>query len=273
MIKIEGLSKSFRAISGDGSRLTVLQDFTLSVYNGECVTLFGPNGCGKSTLLKVLSGAEPYDTGKVEIDGASPKDANTGLVFQNYSASLYPWLTARDNILFAFHLAARRDRICEGQERLEHLLSSLSLTPELPLENYPYQLSGGQQQLVCILRTLVYDPALILMDEPFSSLDHNTRLMMQRMLQKVWLETKATIVFVSHDIEEAIFLGDRIVLLSTMPARTIDVVDLTKNGVLVDGSQVEAGVFERPRDHELLEKTEFFNVKRYCLRVMREERR
>lgn len=257
MIEVERITKTYPAPNGNGSRRMVLKEISLSADKGEFITLFGPNGCGKSTLLKVLSGAEPFDTGSVQIDGASPQEANTGLVFQNYSASLYPWLTARENILFAFSLGAHAAQRADGEAKLNHLLSSLNLITELPLDNYMYQLSGGQQQLVSILRTLVYDPALILMDEPFSSLDHTTRIMMQSLLQRVWLETKCTIVFVSHDIEEAIFLGNRLILLSPMPAHPLDELDLRIASQLADGTHIQPAAFTRPRNHELLEQTAF----------------
>ena len=270
MIEARRLCKSYPRGDGNAERLQVLDHISLDVATGEMVTLFGPNGCGKSTLLRVLAGVEPYDSGEVRIDGKNPAEAETGLVFQNYSVSLFPWLTAEENMLFAFSLRKRGDHWAWARERLRELMQRLGLGPMLPLKHYPYQLSGGQQQLVAILRTLLYDPQLILMDEPFSSLDYQTRALMQATLQNIWRETGTTIIFVSHDIEEAVLLGDRLVLLSPLPARILEIVSLTSAGVLSDGTVVNAAAFARPRGPELVEAEDFFTVKRHCLRVMRE---
>jgi NitT/TauT family transport system ATP-binding protein len=250
--------------------LQVLDQVSLEVATGEMVTLFGPNGCGKSTLLRVLAGVEPFDSGAVGINGKGADEADTGLVFQNYSQSLYPWLTAEENMLFAFSLKKRKDQRVRARERLDDFMGRLGFRAMLPLEHYPYQLSGGQQQLVAILRTLLYDPQLILMDEPFSSLDFQTRALMQSTLQTIWRETGTTILFVSHDIEEAILLGDRLVLLSPLPARILEVISLTSAGPLADGTTINPAVFARPRGPDLLEAEDFFRVKRHCLRLMRE---
>jgi NitT/TauT family transport system ATP-binding protein len=273
MIQIEKLSKSYPQPNGNQGRLTVLDDFSLDVAPSELVTFFGPNGCGKSTLLKVLAGVEPYDSGTLHVAGKSPEEAETGLIFQNYSSSLYPWLTAKQNMLFAFSLEERKHLKKTAGERLDHLIDDLGLRSMLPLQNYPYQLSGGQQQLVAILRTLLYDPKLILMDEPFSSLDYQTRALMQATLQDIWHQTKATILFVSHDIEEAILLGDRVILLTPMPARVYEVIDLRSGGVLSNGTVIDSAAFARPRGLDLLESEAFFRVKKNCRRVMREQNR
>jgi NitT/TauT family transport system ATP-binding protein len=252
-IQIQHLIKSYSS-DQNGKRILVLDDINLDVLEGEFVTFFGPNGSGKSTLLKVIAGVEPYDDGTVSIDSLSPQEAKTGLIFQNYSDSLMPWLNCEDNILFPYSLGKRKAGLGEAQERLSSLLSELEI--ELPYKNYPYQLSGGQQQLVAILRTLIYRPDVILMDEPFSSLDYQTRSFMQMTLLNIWQREKPTILFVSHDIEEAIFLADRLVLLSALPA-TI--------------KQIRTIPFERPRTRALFESGDFFQVKRECLRAIKRE--
>lgn len=148
----------------------------------------------------------------------------------------------------------RKHEIDKAEERLAQLLSELKI--ELPVKNYPYQLSGGQQQLVAILRTLIYQPDVILMDEPFSSLDYQTRSFMQMTLLDIWQRDKPTILFISHDIEEAIFLADRLVLLSALPATV---------------REVRTIPFGRPRTRDLFESDEFFHVKRECLLAMKKE--
>src|SRR6266436_2415591 len=218
-IHIQHLMKSYPSAAGTGM-VSVLNDINLDAASGEFITFFGPNGCGKSTLLKVVAGIEPYDSGHVSIDTKSPEEAKTGLVFQNYSDSLMPWLNSHDNILFPYSLKKRKPRALEAGDRLSKLLKDLEI--DLPQGNYPYQLSGGQQQLVAILRTLIYKPDVILMDEPFSSLDYQTRSFMQMTLLDIWQHEKPTILFVSHDIEEAIFLADKLVLLSALPASVKD---------------------------------------------------
>jgi NitT/TauT family transport system ATP-binding protein len=253
-IQIRNLIKTYPPLKNGDLRVIVLNDISLNIGEGELVTFFGPNGCGKTTLLKVLAGIEPFDSGNVAIDSKTPQDAKTGLIFQNYNDSLMPWLTCRNNILYPFSLKKRKHQLGSAQDRLNMLVSSLKI--DLPLDNYPYQLSGGQQQLTAILRTLIYEPDVILMDEPFSSLDYQTRSSMQKILLDLWEREKPTILFVSHDIEEAIFLADRLVLLSPLPATV---------------SNVKHIPFERPRSRELFETDEFFHLKRDCLKEMKKE--
>lgn len=249
-IQIEKLFKTYPRPEGQAP-LRVLDGISLDVEEGELVTFFGPNGCGKTTLLKVLAGVEPYNNGSVRIDSLTPDEAKTGLIFQNYADSLMPWLTARENMLFPYRLKRRRNESKDAEERLSHILDRLGIS--LPLDRYPYQLSGGQQQLVSILRTLIYQPDVILMDEPFSALDYQTRTFMQTTLLDVWQLEERTILFISHDIEEAIFLADRLVLLGPLPAAVQDIRKIP---------------FERPRKESLMESDDFFHVKRDCLRVI-----
>lgn len=249
-ITMKDVVKSYASENGREPVL-VLDRFTLSVNKGEFVTFFGPNGCGKTTLLKVVAGVETFDSGTVLIDSKTPVEAKTGLIFQNYSDSLMPWLNGWSNILFSYSLRRRKTKLTEGRERLARLLSELKIT--LPLDSYPYQMSGGQQQLVAILRTLIYQPDVILMDEPFSALDYKTRDFMQSTLLDMWQHEKATILFVSHDIEEAIFLADRLVLLAPKPTTV---------------AEIRTIPFPRPRSKEILASEEFFHFKQQCLHAV-----
>jgi NitT/TauT family transport system ATP-binding protein len=253
-INIQGLRKSFSYNDNGTGAKVVLDGINLSIESGQFVTFFGPNGCGKTTFLKTLAGIEPYDEGVVHIDSKSPTEANTGIIFQNYGDSLMPWLTCMQNILFPFSLRARRKLLKGATNQLHQLLRDLRI--ELPLDNYAYQLSSGQQQLTAILRTLLYKPDVILMDEPFSALDFQTRRYMQNTLLDIWARHKPTILFVSHDPEEAIYLADRLVLFSKLPASVIVIHDVH---------------FERPRSLDLLETQEFFELKRQCLRAINKE--
>ena len=230
----------------------MLNDICLDIKAGEFVTFFGPNGCGKTTLLKVLAGIELPDSGTVLIDSKSPVEAKTGLIFQNYHDSLMPWLTCEQNILFSYSLRKRRAQAEDAHRRLRALLDDLNL--HLPLGNYPYELSGGQQQLTAILRTLIYEPDVILMDEPFSALDFQTRAFMQQTLLEIWHRERPTILFVSHEIDEALFLADRLVLLTPLPATITQIIEVP---------------FPRPRLNSVLEDDDFFHLKRTCLQIVR----
>jgi len=248
-IKIDNLIKYYSSKNGDS--LQVINNFSLEINNGEFITFFGPNGCGKTTLLNLISGITPIENGQILIDSKTPTKARTGMIFQNYEESLMPWLSCEDNILFPFSLKIRKFEREQGKERLNNLLKELNL--ELPLKNYPYQLSGGQQQLVSILRTLIYNPDVILMDEPFSALDYQTRSFMQLILLDIWHKEKTTILFVSHDIEEAIFLADRLILLNSLPTSVKEIVTIP---------------FKRPREKTIFELDDFYHLKTKCLRTI-----
>jgi len=250
-IQIDHLRKSYPAPNHGNGRVSILNDICLDISEGEFITFFGPNGCGKTTFLKILAGIESYEEGSVCIDSKSPQEAKTGLVFQNYNDSLMPWLDCWHNILFPFSLKKRKKELGEAKKRLKDLLSALNI--ELPLTNYPYQLSGGQQQLASILRTLIYQPDVILMDEPFSALDFQTRSFMQKILLDLWHKEKPTVLFISHDIEEAIFLAGRLVLLSPLPTSIIEIKKIP---------------FAYPRTRDVFESDDFFHIKTECLHVI-----
>jgi len=206
-IRIEGLSKHFQ--HGNTSP-AVLENLTLDVAQGEFLVLLGPSGCGKSTLLRILAGLSVQDRGTVRFSHAAPK---RGMVFQSYSA--FEWLSVEDNVAFGLKLAGvpRNTR----RERARQLLDRVGLAAYA--RSWPAQLSGGMQQRLAIARSLATQPDLLLMDEPFGALDTFTRTSMQRFLADLWLDAKTTIVFVTHDIDEAIALADRIVVLAPHPGR------------------------------------------------------
>ncbi len=244
-VTIRALAKSFAdALVYDG--------FDLDIPRGKLVSVFGPNGCGKSTLINMIAGLIPADTGEILFDGKPLRDIKFGYVFQNYREALFPWLRAIDNIVYPLKLMklARRER----RARTERLVANLGV--KIDLNRYPYELSGGQQQLVSIMRALVVEPEVLFLDEPFSALDYEMTLFMRDQLQRIFMETGTTTVLVSHDLEEAVYLADRILLLSRRPARIADYVHYDAL---------------RPRTDATLSEAEFVQVKAHCLEVFQRE--
>ncbi|TMJ80894.1 MAG: ABC transporter ATP-binding protein, partial [Alphaproteobacteria bacterium] len=204
-VTIRGLTKHFPD--------AVLYDrFDLDIPRGKLVSIFGPNGCGKSTLINMITGLIPTDAGEILFDGKPLRDIKFGYVFQNYREALFPWLRAIDNIQYPLKLMKLPK--AERRMRTERMIASLGVKLDLnDLNRYPYELSGGQQQLVSILRALVVEPQILFLDEPFSALDYEMTLFMRDQLQRIFVETGTTTVLVSHDLEEAVYLADRILLL------------------------------------------------------------
>lgn len=211
MITAHLINKEFKKSS---ETTKVLDNVNLEVNRGEFVTIFGPNGSGKTTLLSIISGIEKADSGNVLVNGKKPSDAHVGFVFQNYNESLFPWLTVLKNITFPLEIKGV-DKIKRIQIA-EHLLGDVGLLHSK--DKYVYELSGGQRQLVSICRAVASDPDVLIMDEPFSALDYSTTRKMELKLLDIWQERKITTLFVSHDIDEAIFLADKVVVLSPRPA-------------------------------------------------------
>ncbi|HEX4927325.1 MAG TPA: ABC transporter ATP-binding protein [Burkholderiales bacterium] len=211
-IHLAGVRKSY------GGHLAI-SDASFDVQAGELVALVGPSGCGKSTLLKILAGLHPHDAGEVRIGSAKhPFDParDVGMVFQ--APLLLKWRRVLDNVLLPAEILHLKKK--ESLERARHLLELVGLTGYE--EKYPYELSGGMQQRAAIARALVHDPKLVLMDEPFGALDALTREKMNLELLRIWKEAGKTIVFVTHGISEAVFLGTRVVVLTAGPARMAD---------------------------------------------------
>lgn len=186
----------------------IFDNFSLKIEKGEFISLFGPNGSGKTTLLNLIAGVINPGEGNILFNGKPIKEAKIAYVFQDYRASLFPWLTAYKNITFPLDIA----KVPERQKKLRLKLLKDIFGVKLNLNLYPYELSGGQQQLVSIMRGLIINPDILLLDEPFSSLDYRTSLFLLKELEKVWLRSKVTTVFVSHNIDEVIFLSQKILI-------------------------------------------------------------
>jgi NitT/TauT family transport system ATP-binding protein len=215
-IRLKGVRKIYR--SGRKEHLAV-SDATFDVMPGELVSLVGPSGCGKTTLLKILAGLHVHDEGELRIGSAAhPFDPSRdiGMVFQ--APLLLKWRRILQNVLLPAEILGLPNR--ESAERARDLLALVGLTGYE--DKYPYELSGGMQQRAAIARSLVHDPKLVLMDEPFGALDALTREKMNLELLRIWKEARKTIVFVTHGISEAVFLGTRVVVLTAGPARMAD---------------------------------------------------
>jgi NitT/TauT family transport system ATP-binding protein len=191
----------------------VLNDVNLDIHKGEFLTVFGPNGCGKSTLLNIIAGVEPYDDGK--IDFQEEQAPRFGFIFQDYRGNLMPWLTVAENIAFPLRLqGVSRD---ERMSKVKNLCDRFGF--QVDLSAHTYSLSGGQAQLTSILRALIIEPNVLILDEPFSALDYQTNLGLYSKLIDIWETTHITLLLVSHDLEEALYLGERTLFLTKRPGR------------------------------------------------------
>jgi NitT/TauT family transport system ATP-binding protein len=211
---IEGVSRTFAGVGG-GKPVRALLPVDLSVAANDFITILGPSGCGKSTLLRIVAGLEAPSDGRVLLDGkaVSRPGPDRGMVFQSYT--LFPWLTVAENIAFGL-----RERGMPEPERGEIVASYINLVGLKGFEaHWPKQLSGGMQQRVAIARALANDPEILLLDEPFGALDNQTRGLMQELLLGIWERRKKTVLFVTHDIEEAIFMASRVVVMTARPGR------------------------------------------------------
>jgi NitT/TauT family transport system ATP-binding protein len=224
-IRIEQVRKEF-VTRGEGGRpagrFTALEDITLDVRAGEFLALVGPSGCGKSTLLDLLGGLTAPTSGRILLDGrpiAGPA-RDRGIVFQQYA--LFPWRTAAQNVEFGLDIAGLKAR--QRREIAEHFLDLVGLSSFA--DRYPHELSGGMKQRVAIARSLAYDPEVLLMDEPFAALDAQTRETLQGELLRIWRATGKTIVFITHGIDEAVVLGQRVAVMTSRPGRIKQVVDI-----------------------------------------------
>jgi ABC-type nitrate/sulfonate/bicarbonate transport system ATPase subunit len=252
-IAIKDVSRVF--FSPTGERIDALKDVNLEVEDafsaagrdvGEFRVLLGPSGCGKSTLLRMIAGLDKPTSGQVLVNGeiVTHPGKDRGMVFQKYTS--FPWLTVADNIAYGMKINGVPET--QRKETVDRLLKSVGLTEFANV--YPETLSGGMQQRVAIARTLALRPSVILMDEPFGALDAQTRSDMQQLLLQIWDETACTILFVTHDVEEAVYLADRIFIMSSHP------------GTIVEDVEVP---FDRPRDLGLKEKNEFHELQHYVL--------
>lgn len=211
---IQGISRQFPGVRG-AEPTRALEPVTLSVADNDFITILGPSGCGKSTMLRIVAGLDQPSTGRVLLDGApvSGPGPDRGMVFQSYT--LFPWLTVKQNICFGLRekgmAQAEQDRISErfiGQVGLKGFEN-----------HFPKMLSGGMQQRTALARALANDPKILLLDEPFGALDNQTRALMQELLLGIWEADRKTVMFVTHDIDEAIFMANRVVVMTARPGR------------------------------------------------------
>jgi len=235
---------------GEGkTAVQALSGIDLKIAPGEFVSILGPSGCGKSTIIGALAGFTPITAGELRVDAerVTAPGPERGVVFQQHT--LFPWKTVAKNVEFG--LKMRGVGKSERERTAREILHSMGLSEFL--SHYPHQLSGGMQQRVNLARVLVNRPRVILMDEPFCSLDAQTRLQMQELLLSLWHELHMTVVFVTHEVDEALFLSDRVVVLTQRPARI-------KTEVIVD--------LPRPRTRDLLTSPEFVRLKRELLELL-----
>jgi ABC-type nitrate/sulfonate/bicarbonate transport system ATPase subunit len=213
-LSVQGVSRSFPSTTG-GAATLALQATDLEVAENDFVTILGPSGCGKSTLLRIVAGLDRQSSGEVLLQGQRIQGpgADRGMVFQSYT--LFPWLTVRDNVCFGLNE--------RGMARAQQLEVAQGFIKKVGLtgfeHHYPKQLSGGMQQRTAIARALANSPAMLLMDEPFGALDHQTRELMQELLLGIWEAERKTVIFVTHDIDEAVFMGSRVLVMSARPGR------------------------------------------------------
>jgi NitT/TauT family transport system ATP-binding protein len=214
IIELRNLAKVF---SVNRRSLTVFDGLCCRIEKGSFVSIVGPSGCGKSTLLKLISGLDAPTSGTVVFNGRPVAGPAKGMiyVFQQYTKSIFPWRTVMGNIAFGLNAAKTLGRI-QAREKCREYIRLVGLDG---YEHYhPYQLSGGMQQRVCIARALICEPAVLLMDEPFSAVDAMTRAILQELILKIWETIPVTILFVTHDVEEAVFVSSRVIALSRAPA-------------------------------------------------------
>jgi NitT/TauT family transport system ATP-binding protein len=238
---------------GEGAAaFEAVQGLDCQIESGQFVCILGPSGCGKSTLLGALAGHLQPAAGRLQVDGADVHGPSPqrGMVFQQHT--LFPWRTVRENVAFGLKMS--------GVGKAQRLAAADEMLGLVGLEGFaghwPNQLSGGMQQRVEIARVLINHPRLLLMDEPFGALDALTRMKMQALLLDIWTRIRTTVVFVTHDIDEALFLADRILVMSSRPGRFIE--DLRLD-------------FPRPRNTELLTSPAFARLKRHCLELLHHE--
>ncbi|BAU11639.1 ABC transporter-like protein [Leptolyngbya sp. NIES-3755] len=247
-LEVRALSKSF---TQPGGLISVLEEINFQLFPREFVCLVGASGCGKSTLLNIVAGLTPPTSGSVLVDGreVTGPGSDRGMVFQNYT--LYPWLTVAQNI--AFGLKLRKLPKSEQRDRVNYYLDVVGLTQFA--QSYPKQLSGGMKQRVAIARALANEPAVLLMDEPFGALDAQTKEQMQQFLLELWEQTHVTVLMITHDVEEAIFLSQRVYVMSARPGRM----------------KLEVPVnLPEHRDLEMKLSAEFVDIKRQILHTLRD---
>ena len=251
-LQIDRLTKHYW-VEREDRNVLALSDVSFSVDDGEFMAIVGPSGCGKTSMLNIVAGLLPYEEGNVSIDGKRVEGPgiDRAVVFQH--ASLLPWRTIAGNVRYGMELQKRFDE-ATMKERTDYFIKLVGLTGFE--RHYPSELSGGMQQRVNLARALAADPAVLLMDEPFAALDAQTREFMQAELLKIWSKAKKTVVFITHQINEAIYLADRVVVMSARPGRV---------------KQVFRVPFGRPRDLSLKRDPRFLELEDSVWKLIEEE--
>ncbi|MHA6686024.1 ABC transporter ATP-binding protein [Mesorhizobium sp. A556] len=252
LLRLSDVNKRF---PGKGAGTIAVQDFNLTIQKGEFVTLIGPSGCGKSTLFNIIAGLVVPDAGSsIVLNGEQQKDGNLlgKISFMPQRDLLFPWRTVLDNATLALEIEGMSRR--EARKRAEPMFAEFGL--EGFQQKFPHELSGGMRQRVALMRTFLFERDLILLDEPFGALDALTRMMMQKWLLDIWMRHKRTVLFITHDIDEAIFLGDRVIVMSTRP------------GTIKSNEEIP---LSRPRDSNIVTTPEFMAIKRRLLASVEEE--
>jgi len=235
ILELENITKKFFS---QKKEILAVDNVSLKVRNNEFLSIVGPSGCGKSTILRMIAGLETPTSGKILLENkeVNEPDADRGMVFQQYT--LLPWRTVLENVTFGLEV--------KGMPKSERIDIARKFIKMVGLEGfeeaYPYELSGGMQQRVAIARTLANDPKIVLMDEPFGALDTQTRAILQDHLLKIWQKDRKTVVFVTHNVEEAIYLSDRVIIMTARPGKIKSVIDID---------------LERPRKRTSLEFLEY----------------
>jgi NitT/TauT family transport system ATP-binding protein len=251
-IAFEGVQKSYPAKHSSQAATLALDSLDIAIRDTEIVSVLGPTGCGKSTALNLIAGFEQASAGAVVLDGQRVEGPgpDRAVVFQQ--ASLFPWLNVYDNVTLG--VSCRGVPEATYRPRAEHLLEAVGLSAFA--SHYPYQLSGGMQQRVQIARALIAQPKVLLMDEPFGALDYQTRIFMQELLLKLWVEFKPTVFFITHDVSEAIFVSDRVLVMSRRPGRVKLAVDVPA---------------PKPRTADFFSTPDFVEQQRLLLRAVQDE--
>ena len=250
MIQIHGLSKEFLGKDGAGTGVLAIDSLNFEVRDNEFLTVIGPSGCGKTTLLRIIAGLIPFDEGEVRINDkpVTGPGADRAVVFQHFA--LLPWADVLTNVAFGLEIRGSSKSECEA--------TAMRLIKLVGLEGFerslPKQLSGGMQQRVGLARALAVNPEILLMDEPFGALDEQTRRLLQEQLLRIWEEERKTVIFITHSMEEAVLLGDRVMLMTPRPGRVKEVIDVP---------------LKRPRGQETEKSSTFVEIKEYLWENLR----
>jgi NitT/TauT family transport system ATP-binding protein len=249
MIRVRGLSKEFGTLDNGGG-VQALRDINFEVNDNEFITIIGPSGCGKTTLLRIIAGLIPYNRGEVTIDGrpVTGPGPERAVVFQNFA--LMPWADVLTNVAFGLEIRGTTAEECRA--KAQDLIKVVGL--EGFEKRLPKELSGGMQQRVGLARALAVNPRILLMDEPFGALDEQTRRLLQEELLRLWEQERKTVVFITHSMEEAVMLGDRVMLMTPRPGRVKEMIGVP---------------LQRPRSRDVEKSTAFVDVKEYLWEQLR----